>query len=88
MEAPDTKAVIPGRQGRCSLSLPRAQRSVFAVTPFIESADLLVPAAQWQLAAGRRLLTADELACRQRYFGEKAEAALKRLRRPARPSGR
>ena len=88
MEPPDTTAVIRAGRGRCSLSLPGPRQSVFALTPFIESADLSVPAAQWQSAAGRRLLSAEELACRQRYFNEKAEAALRRLRRPAGPGGR
>ena len=42
-----------------------------------------VPAAQWQAAAGRRPLTAEELASRQRYFDRKARAALSRFtRRP------
>jgi len=62
-----------------------AQGSVFAAVFFLEEADLhaleaVVPARQWQLAAGRRLLTDEEQAARERYFDQKAEAVFARLR--------
>ena len=75
-----------------SLGFDEAKVSVFSIPPFLAGADLAPATAgvsklQWQSAVGRRVLTPEEQAARERYFSERAAAAMARLRRRAgRPS--
>ncbi|OPX24143.1 MAG: hypothetical protein B1H04_02670 [Planctomycetales bacterium 4484_123] len=73
------------------LRFEEAAGSVFSTPRFLAVADLSpagvgVSKLQWQSAVGRRVLTPEEQAARERYFTRKAAAAMARLRRRARRS--
>jgi hypothetical protein len=64
-----------------------ARGGAFTFSFFLDGLELAaagadVPKPHWQEAAGRRLLTPQEFAARQRYFDAQAELALSRLGRP------
>lgn len=56
-------------------SLPARRRLDWAST-----CGTMIPTSQWQAAVGRRLLTAQEEAARQRYFEHKCRLSLMRSR--------